>query len=455
MSKLARLVSPYLTSTLTSSRTRDARRWVAERSRRFRKEAHQVHYFHQIDDPYSQLVAQILPRFVERYDVVLRPHLVAPPPDDAAPDRGRLIAFSRKDAADIAPAYGLEFDAGWKQPEPAFEELVLRLLAAAIRNDVFVDTAAGIGRAMWMGDASEVDRAAGGLASFDLAPAWRMLEEGTALRAKLKHYLGGTFFYAGEWYWGVDRLGHLEKRLRAVGAVRRGHEASSAQPIVSRPAASAAAAGDGVVQADAGDDRIKLEFYLSLRSPYSYIAIERVLALADRLPVDIVLRPVLPMVMRGMEVPRAKRIYIALDTKREADEAGVSFGNICDPVGRPIERAFSLYPYACEQGRAAEYLLSFARAAFADGIDTGGNAGLRKVVERAGLSWSEAVSRLDSDDWRGELEANRAAMFDFGLWGVPSYRIVGRPGQRDFYTWGQDRIWLVEREIRKRSGSAG
>jgi 2-hydroxychromene-2-carboxylate isomerase len=147
-------------------------------------------------------------------------------------------------------------------------------------------------------------------------------------------------------------------------------------------------------------------------------------------------------------------MYIALDTKREAESVGMPFGRICDPVGRPVERAFSLYPFAFSKGRAGEYLFSFCRAAFADGIDTGSHEGLRKVVEAAGLSWQDALRNADADGWRPGLEANREEMLAMGLWGVPSYRLRGPAGQSDFCTWGQDRIWLVENEIRRRSATA-
>jgi 2-hydroxychromene-2-carboxylate isomerase len=248
------------------------------------------------------------------------------------------------------------------------------------------------------------------------------------------------FYYAGEWYWGVDRLHHLERRLQSLGVMRAGSEPG---PIVRRPAFA-----DQFIL-DTGR-RLTLEFYPSLRSPYTYIAMERVYALPGRYPIDLQLRPVLPMVMRGLPVPRAKRIYITLDTKREAEDAGIPFGRVCDPVGRPIERAFSLFPWARERGRAAELLLSFARAAFAEGVDTGTDAGLRHVVERIGLAWTDAQMHLDREGWRDELEANRQALFAMGLWGVPSFRLRGGDGEPDFCTWGQDRIWLVEQEVRRR-----
>jgi 2-hydroxychromene-2-carboxylate isomerase len=148
-------------------------------------------------------------------------------------------------------------------------------------------------------------------------------------------------------------------------------------------------------------------------------------------------------------VPRTKQLYITLDTKREAEDAGVPFGRVCDPVGRPVERGFSLYPLACACGCAGAYLHSFTRAAFAEGVDTGTDEGLRIVAERAGLDWREAREQLDREGWRDELEANREQLLALGLWGVPSFRVRGG-GRPDYATWGQDRLWRVEEEIRSR-----
>ena len=46
---------------------------------------HQLHYFHQADDPYSALTAAVLPQILARYQVELLPHVVGAPPDAAAP----------------------------------------------------------------------------------------------------------------------------------------------------------------------------------------------------------------------------------------------------------------------------------------------------------------------------------------------------------------------------------
>jgi len=449
MSSPVRWIAPRLMAAYTSPRTRAARRAIAEWRRRSTRRPHQVHYFHQVDDPYSQLAAQLLERLVTHYDVDLVAHLVGPPSDAAAPERARLEAFARKDAADVAPGYGLVFPRRETAPAAADVQLAARVLAAAIAGGRFASAAAAVGSALFDGDRASLARFADLVGATGDEEARAAIEAGSAERQRRGHYLGAMFWYGGEWYWGVDRLHHLERRLVALGARRAGahadsHADSGLALLAPRP-------GPGRDPLPPSRERVVLECFASLRSPYSYIALERTFDLARRLPVALVLRPVLPMVMRGLPVPREKQLYIVLDTKREAEDAGVPFGCVCDPVGRPVERCFSLYRWARERGRAGELLLSFTSAAFAQGIDTGSDAGIRIVVEQAGLPWREAREHLDRDDgWRAELEANREALFALGLWGVPSYCLRDATGAAVFATWGQDRLWLVEAEIRRR-----
>jgi len=93
------------------------------------------------------------------------------------------------------------------------------------------------------------------------------------------------------------------------------------------------------------------------------IAFDRAVKLAEDTGVKLVVRPVLPMVMRGVPATREKGMYIFSDTVREALEAGVPYGNFYDPIGNPVRRCYSLYPWACQQGRGNELLSSFSSAA--------------------------------------------------------------------------------------------
>jgi 2-hydroxychromene-2-carboxylate isomerase len=385
---------------------------------------HVVDYFHQADDPYAALMVQVLPAFAARYDVQLRCHLVATPPDWAAPERERLVNWSRADAAHLASRAGLSFTDAGAQPSAQRVANAERLFASRLRAGTFVADAAAISAALWSGAALPD-------ASGDPATA---KAEGDALRSKLGHYLGATLHYGSEWYWGLDRLHYLEERLSSLGVDQTGTDADPiyVQPPSPAPDASANLAPSGGA----------IDFFLSFRSPYTWIAATRVKALADAYGLGLRLRFVLPMVMRGLPVPPAKRAYITLDAAREARRNGVPFGRIADPVGRPVERGYSLLPWAISQGRGHEYCVAFMRAVWSQGVDAGRDAGMRRIVEAAGLDWTVARPLIGNDGWRTEAEANRRELVGLGLWGVPCFAYNG------VSAWGQDRLWVIESAIR-------
>ncbi|MEL6662880.1 MAG: DsbA family protein [Pseudomonadota bacterium] len=413
---------------MLSVERRNARREKAEKARKAAGAPHVVEYFHQTDDPYSHLLVQLLPEFMRRYDVELRCHVVSPPDDAAAPDRPRLEAYARQDAARLAPRLGLSFSDPGAQPDAARIAAAKAALLQANEHGEFLRAAPEIGAALWFG---------GSLPEIGTVPD---LSAGDARRDELGHYLGGMLYYAGEWYWGPDRLHYLESRLRDLGAAR--DEAPSAliypPPVV--PAGTAAAAPETAPV---------LHWYLSFRSPYTGIVADRVKALADAYGAELKLRFVLPMVMRGMTIPRHKGRYIPSDTAREAERLGVAFGNACDPVGKPVERGYAILPRAIELGRGFEFVRSFLSGVWSEGIDAGSDSGLKRLTERAGLSWDEMKPLLGGDHWREEAEANQEEMFSYSIWGVPSFRVG------DVATWGQDRLWVIEDALAGMTGRQG
>src|SRR6202035_5312146 len=351
----------------------------------------------------------------ERYDVDFVPHLVPAPVPGAAPEAARLAAYARKDAALLASVHGLMFD-GVRTPDADAVRAIAGHLAGTQTVQAFARQAVELGNALWSGEPIPPAAADGRTA----------LARGAALRARLGHYLGATFYFEGEWYWGLDRLPYLESRLAPF-------RNAGAGPLV-----KALEAGEATGTREGG----VIDFFLSFRSPYSYLAADRVQKLAARNHATVRLRFVLPMVMRGLPVPRAKQIYILRDAKREAERLGMPFGRIVDPVGRGVEQGLAVLHHAIAAGRGAEFAGSFLRGAFAEGVDATTYAGLSKMTARARLSASQAKAALADSSWRSVAEANRVELFDLGLWGVPSFRVQGREAH-----WGQDRLWAVERDL--------
>jgi 2-hydroxychromene-2-carboxylate isomerase len=403
---------------------------------------HVVDFFHQVDDAYSHLAIEAIGPLLGRYDIDFRFHLTSQTDRSHAPEPDLLTAYARRDCEAVAPYYELDFPINAKQPAASKVSRVEGLLAGLTEDPRFLEVAIQAGRALWQGDAEALDQVAERIPSSSDAEVSAALEAGNALRTQRRHYSGGMFWYAGEWYWGVDRLHHLERRLIRFGASK----GTLTTPRFDRPPLD-----PGTVQ---NDGRLSLEIFPSLRSPYTAMIFDRSMQLAESVGVPVTIRPVLPMVMRGAPVPAAKGFYIMLDTLREAKHIGAPFGNMYDPVGRAVERGFALWPFARDKGRGKEFISAFLKAAFAEGRPTGTDEGLRRVVESAGLSFEEARPALESEAWREELENNRRTMYDeLGLWGVPSYRLRGPADEPDLCVWGQDRLWLVAAEIRRRLGS--
>ncbi len=417
-------ITPLIARFMTSPTLMKLRRFRA----RMAGKGGKVNFFYQLDDPYSHLAAQKLAALRAAYNSEIDVYMVAQPEDDVAPERVALQDFARKDSADIAPYHALTFTDKGKQPDADLYWLGMRALAACEDPLAMV---VEIGAAYWAEDKAALE--AFPLASKQAAEA--LIEQGTALRDKDGHYLGAMFYYESVWFWGVDRLPYLEDMLCKDGQLKQDKTRVSVH--MQRPAFMGRPA----------QRRLTVEFFPSARSPYSYVAMPEVFDLPNHYPINMHVRPVLPMVMRGLPVPTRKGLYILPDTKREADRIGVPFGNICDPVGEPVRRCYSLFPYAKAHGKEKEFLHAFCQLAWSEGEDMGQIAGLKKAIDRAGLEWSEAAVHLDNPAWEEDIEQNRVDLLASGLWGVPSFRLLDEDGKELFASWGRDRIWLLAHKI--------
>ncbi|MFB1033831.1 MAG: 2-hydroxychromene-2-carboxylate isomerase, partial [Sinobacterium sp.] len=363
---VVRWITSKLMTSLFSPQRMLAKREKAESLRKKAGEPHRIEYFHQLEDGYSHLAAQVLKSLAERYDVELICHLVKGPVGDNVPEPDLLLRLSRYDAFHVAPEYGLEFPQYEAPLSPELAERASAILAAQDSKG-FIKCVADVGKAMWSGDSSALEQLANQYGSASFAVAQENLHGGNQRRAELKHYSGAMFYYGDEWYWGVDRLYHLEKRLASLGVDRKTGQAL----LIERPSIEQGPLKD--------NGSLTLEVFPSLRSPYTAISFDRTVTLANDTGVKLVVRPVLPMVMRGVPATREKGMYIFMDAAREANAVGTPYGNFSDPIGDPVRRAYSLYPWATEQGKGAEFISNFLSCAFAQGVNTNRESGLKIV----------------------------------------------------------------------------
>jgi len=404
-----------------------------EKIRKKEGRPHEIFYFHELLDPYSHITAQLINKFTSEYSVELVPMVVNEPPSKTVHEPSLYRKYCLTDATRIAPFYGVEFPSD-KLPNAQVVSLAQRILCG-LERDEFISRIAEISALVWSGNE---------LALEALMTEKTMSEETTHAtissneqkRDEVEAYMGSTFSYEGELYWGVDRLDHLEHRLKDLGLKRN----VDTNYVSERKKTNTSDIPN--------HSNIELEFYPSLNSPYTSISLERIKLLQSNYPIKIITKPVLPMLMRNMTIPRYKARYIFRDTAREAKKYDVPFGKVISPLGKPAERAYSLFPWIDQQGQGFEYICRLMISSFRKAEDIGVNSYLKVLIEDLGLDWKEAQKHLDTDIWKDILEKNRLIMYEGDSWGVPTFRLVD--GDKTFTTWGQDRIWLIEEEIIKR-----
>ncbi len=381
--------------------------------------------YYEAGDPHSHLAAQLLPALIRRLKIPVVVKVVGESDPVVYPEAAKQREYALQDAVRIAPAYGLHFPADARPLSSGARLAAARKLLAASDAQSFCESEPGVAAALFSGEDVVPDEQ-----SLGEKEAKAQLEANAERRAALGNYLPGVWQLNGNWYWGVDRLGHLLADLRAGNWIEGEEPVAAFSPEM----AALPALDEGATE---------LEFFFSFRSPYSYLAAESLHRQYRELALPLRIRPVLPMAMRGMKIPRSKGLYLSRDAKREATRLGMPFGLIADPLGVGVERCLTLFTLLDDPRAQLEFLVSHCRAVWSQGIDVATDEGLRVVWERAGQDWEQAQEKLAAGMDLAYAEENRKAMFDAGCWGVPSFRVGS------FVTWGNDRLWMVSEVLRR------
>ena len=383
-----------------------------------------LHYFHRVDDPMCQLMVQVLPELAARFNVKLRPWVVERLDARFFPDPARFEALSILDANRLSALYGLGFPAEAVVPDRLAVGMATRHLLALEQDPSFFEAATAVGEALWRYDLKAV-RSLAGMA--DMGDAH--LRQNEARLKAMGHWSSGVVIYEGEVFQSLERLDLLEERLNAEsrgdGDIQYNRHRDISEIL------------EGDVSRLAGKT---LTLFFSLRSPYSYLAFEQVFRLMARSGLDLELRPVLPMVTRGLPLPPLKRFFIIEDTAREARQLGIPFGFIDDPLGEPVAKAIAYGMSAAEEGLDQQFYRAWMQSTWAHGNAGASDKSFDNILLRAGLQ-GQRITPLETEIWQRRVDDNRLAMMAAGSWGVPTWMVDGQA------FWGQDRLWAAVKAL--------
>lgn len=191
-----------------------------------RGESDVVEVFINLRDPFSFVLLQALPDLTQRFRIQLRFQTVWHQPADMFPEPGMWTQWAVGDAARLASLYGLESPDPHSQPSE--EEMAAcrdYLLGLEHTGDYLPEATTAL-QALWQ------TRTVIALSGADSQPPEleeRLRTNEQRLRT-LGHYQGSMLCFRGEWFWGVDRLDHLERLLIDEGM----HQQPEKHPVWDR-----------------------------------------------------------------------------------------------------------------------------------------------------------------------------------------------------------------------------
>jgi len=402
---------------------RDKKRKEFELRRKQRVEPHRVLFFFQSNDPYSTLAAQFLHQIQASYAVKLEIHLVGEEGYDALPEPEMYRKYVFNDVQKIAPYYGIDFSNTHIPSEEEKNRFLSHL--CSLNQEELIQQLPSISLEFWRGQFS------GNTSSDTIIKD--TVKQGNQKRDECGHYLGAIFHYGGENYWSIDRINFLLERLETLG-VKKGASLRVNPALQDAPSRQLS--------------DVKLEIFFSANSPYTYLAFNRVKELGKTYGIPVIVRPIMPMLMRKMDISRRKGFYILSDSARVAEKLEIPFGKVKTPIGYPLRRIYSLFPYVNSHDKGFDYLYKCMEAIFATGTQVGSKVFLRQLLTDLGLDADEGFKHLDATDWEAGFEKNRLDMYKVNCWGAPTFKLFHN-NNNILSIWGQDRIWLVEEELKK------
>lgn len=192
-----------------------------------------------------------------------------------------------------------------------------------------------------------------------------------------------------------------------------------------------------------------IRFYFSFRSPYAWLAAERIESELGELGVPIERIPIFPTPETFPNDPSAlpnKQAYLIQDVPRLAREQGLK---VRFPSSSDTDWALSHAAFLCAErlGSGQPFMVEVFRKRFCEGLDLGEDGVVADAAEKAGLDAREILSAGHSAELRAVAAAGwRVAGERDQVFGVPSFVYADR------LYWGQDRMHFVRNAVIRKTG---
>jgi len=189
--------------------------------------------------------------------------------------------------------------------------------------------------------------------------------------------------------------------------------------------------------------------YYALQSPWTYLAWQRLLDLAEERQVKAVFRPVkagavfqasggLPLAKR----PKQRRDYRMMELKRWREVLALPL--TLEPAFFPVDESLAAHMVIAHDrngGDPGELSHAILRAVWTQDRDIADRSTLSTIAAELGLDGDALLAAASTQPVTDLYEAHTEAAIADGVFGVPTFKLG------DELFWGQDRLDLLARAI--------
>ncbi|GLQ08000.1 2-hydroxychromene-2-carboxylate isomerase [Sneathiella chinensis] len=195
---------------------------------------------------------------------------------------------------------------------------------------------------------------------------------------------------------------------------------------------------------------IKIDYYVSLFSPWTFLGHQRISDLAQKYHADLNIIPVnfskVFSETGGLPLPKrhpVRQAYRMQELIRWTRELGCDMN--LEPKHFPVDQttAVLMVIAAKEQGLDAVKLAgAFMAGVWMDEMNLADADDCVAIANRAGMDGADLLSKSSNPDYMEQYLTNEKKAVAEGVFGAPSYVINGE------IFWGQDRLFFVEKKLK-------
>lgn len=370
-----------------------------------------------LNDPHSFMLVQVLADIEKRFNLTFKLYLVAETTPSSEVNIPLLKQWALKDANYIASKYSLSSVKSFPTVKALVTGQQTWLLTVKNIQDaltVFNDT--------WFDNYTDHFPLSTPVITAQINNQRRLFRRGS--------HATGSIFFCGEWFLGIDRLEHLEFLLNEKGLSKENetvvYDKNTLQLFDNKSVKSL---------------ETTLEAYISINSPFAYIGLIQAKKLSDKYQVPLVIKPLVPMSMRGVVMPEYKQRYMLLDAAREAKKLNISFKGYVNPLKQGVINTYKIFVFAEKNNKSYEFIEAAFEAVFVTELDLSLDKNIKKICAHAGISYEDAIEYGKDNDWQLWSDNNHLTLNNMGLWGVPCFKY------NEVSCWGQDRLVQIEDAI--------